>query len=127
MQSAMAAPISLQCPKIYPGSQDALALQKNGWRVPPDNRPGSALSGAGILIGMATDNGELRGADLSNGTGREFNFAGTDYDGAKWFYCQYGTRGGARLVYEIPVSVKQCKTVERLVHRRFVEAGLRCE
>lgn len=127
VKSAIAAPVDLQCPAPYPDRQQWTNLQKQGWLMLSDHQGRPVLVEAGVLVGDATGNGELRGADLAMGAGRQFGFAGTETDGAKWFYCHYGTGAGVRLAYQLPVSVKHCRTVERLAGRQLVQASIRCE
>jgi hypothetical protein len=127
MQGAAATSLSLTCPERYPDRQHVLTLNNAGWHAPAGHRAGSGLAEAGVLIGLATDIGELRGADLPSGSGRQFNFAGTDADGAKWFYCDYQSASGARLAYQLPITAKKCVTTEKIVRHQLVAASIRCE
>lgn len=127
MQGAAAASLSLTCPDRYPDRQHVLALNSAGWHAPAGHHAGSALAEAGVLVGPVTETGELRGADLPSGAGRRFNFAGTDADGAKWFYCDYQSADGARLAYQLPAITKRCVTTEKIVRHQLVAASIRCE
>jgi len=93
---ATAAPLSLQCPASYPAERQLLDLRAKGWHAPAMSEQGLPLTEAGLLTGPPEDNGELRGGDLPNDTGRRFNFAGTSDDGEKWVYCDYGNGNGLR-------------------------------
>lgn len=91
------------------------------------SQQGLPLTEAGLLTGQPEDNGELRGGDLPNDTGRRFNFAGTSDDGEKWVYCDYGNGNYLRLAYRLPVGIKRCETDEPMTHRRLASARIRCQ
>ena len=124
---ATAAPLSLQCPASYPAERQLLDLRAKGWHAPAMSEQGLLLTEAGLLTGPPEDNGELRGGDLPNDTGRRFNFAGTSDDGEKWVYCDYGNGNGLRLAYRLPVGIKRCETDEPMTHRRLASARIRCQ
>lgn len=126
-QSAVAAPLVLQCPLRYPDKPQLLEMRNKGWYAPGAAKPGAPLNQAGALTGPAEANGELRGTDLPNGRGRRFNFHGTDEDGEKWVFCNYGNGSlDLRLMYAVPVSGKFCETSEKRTGQRLVTARIRC-
>lgn len=127
-QAAAAAPLVLQCPLRYPDAQRLLEMRNKGWYAPTSDVAGALLNQAGALTGPAEANGELRGTDLRNESGRRFNFHGTDEDGEKWVFCNYENGSlDLRLMYAVPVSSRFCETREKRTGRRLVAASIRCE
>lgn len=127
MAGAVAAPVDVECPRRYPDHQQAVGLRDQGWLVLDAGGAGSSLAEAGVLVGAVVDSGELRGADLERGSGRQFRFNGTATDGEKWFYCHYGAGKGRRLAYRLPVEIKQCTTSESLAGQRLSAASIQCQ
>lgn len=127
-QAAVASPLVLHCPSQYPGVELMSGLRQQGWYAPTVGSAGSPLNQAGVLTGPAEQNGELRGGELANGSGRRFNFYGTEEDGEKWLFCNYENgRNDLRLMRAIPISIKRCETNERRARGRLVAASIRCE
>lgn len=126
-QTAVAAPIQLQCPSQYPNEKQKSILRAAGWQpVSPGIRHGLLIE-AGVLLGSPSDNGVLRGADLRNMAGREFHFYGSDQDQEKWVYCDYGMAPGSRLAYSLAVQVTRCESKEITGRKRLVQAHFRCD
>jgi hypothetical protein len=126
--AVLSAPLVLHCPVRYPDDKNLLKMRNNGWYAPSAGVAGSALNQTGALTGPAEQNAELRGSDLSNESGRQFNFYGTEADGEKWVFCNYDNgRLYLRLMYAIPVETKRCETNERRTRGRLVAASIRCD
>jgi hypothetical protein len=128
MRAVVAAPLVLECPSRYPGERLLSDLRQQGWYAPATGAAGSWLNQAGALTGPAEQNGELRGSDLADGSGRRFNFYGTEEDGEKWVFCNYANgRNDLRLIRAIPVGTKRCEAREKHARGRLVAASIWCE
>lgn len=126
-QTAVAAPVQLQCPSQYPNEKQLSILRAAGWQPVSYDVQHGLLMEAGVLLGAPSDNGVLRGADLPNMAGREFHFFGSDRDQEKWVYCDYGIAPGGRLAYSLAVQITRCKSKEITVRRRLTQAHFRCD
>lgn len=128
-QAGAAAPLVLHCPSQYPDEKLIARLRQQGWYTPAPGAAGSPLNQVGALTGPAEQNGELRGSELTNGR-RRFNFYGTEEDGEKWVFCNYGDGPkDLRLMRAVPVSTKRCETSESQsrVPGRLVAASISCD
>ena len=128
MQTAGAAPLTLECPVKYPDLIQMQALQAVGWSAPFPGRPGAPLDQMSVSLGPADENGELQGEPLLGAVGERFHFHGLTDELEKWVFCGYTMPSGyARLMYQIPVSGQACETHLKQRRGRLVAASIRCE
>jgi hypothetical protein len=88
----------IRCPKVWTEAQ--------GW-IKRGAAPGGHVTSAGVMLGPADGNGDLRG--LERKKDREVLFPGlNDYVDPlqKWAYCSYGP--DVRLLRRLPDSTGEC-------------------
>lgn len=98
----------LQCPDRYP-AQDIELPAPHRWTGRVDG--GARLIGAGALVGMPEEKGELRGQDRKTKDGYEIRYAGLNEFQEplqKWVFCSYGQGGEVRLFRRMPDDTDEC-------------------